>query len=294
MAAMRRRWVENFTAALVAVAAAVAFTAGTGHASTTPLLLVKSNDLALLQACAAQGSTICPQQAATGVTLPSFTWTGCGGLSDPLKCQPGQVPIQTAESAVWEMAQDGYAGPVVFDIETWSFTPAIERANPLKYICMAAKLVKADPKLQVIITPYSGIPGSYMAMTAAQQVSMIAEEAQAARCGAYAVDIQSQFANGHPVTQFGPFVEAAVDAMRKQSATAIILAGLATNNPVPQTLRHLVADWKAALADGVQGFWVNAADWSDQGKNRCTAAQGGPGCPVTGVQLLEAVGLATS
>jgi hypothetical protein len=277
----------------VAILAFVFPAVGPGRAATTPapLLLVKSNDLATLNLCAQQGSTICAQQATQGVTLPPFTWTGCGGLSDPLACQPGQVPIETAEHPIWVLAQHHYAGPVIYDIEVWSFTPAKERADPLTWICRAARLVKTDPKLQVILTPYSGSPGSFAVLTHAQQVTMIAEDAKAAQCGAYAVGIQSQFANGHPVTVFQPFIQADVKAIRKESRKVTILAGLSTNNPVPQTVANLTADWVIALSAGVQGFWLNANDWL--AKNRCTAAQGGPGCPETGIRLLEAVDLAT-
>jgi len=287
-----RRLLEYLTLGMVAIFTVVVLAVGTGHGATTPapLLLVKSNDLAAIQLCAQQGSTTCAQQATQGVTLPAFTWTGCGGLSDPLACQAGQVPIETAETAVWKLAHQHYAGPVVFDIETWSLTPANERADPLTWICRAAKVVKTDPKLHVIITPYSGSPGAYSSLTPPQRVTMIREDAKAAQCGAYAVDIQSQFANGSPVTEFQPFVTAAVKAIRKESKKVIILAGLATNNPVPQTVANLTADWVIALSEGTQGFWLNANDWL--AKNRCTPAQGGHGCPETGIRLLEAVDLA--
>ena len=215
---MTSRPVQEYLAAAVIVILAVTLLAvGTGHAATTPapLLLVKSNDLAIIALCAHRGSTRCAQQARHGVTLPAFTWTGCGGLSDPLACKRRQVPIETAEGAVWKLAEHHYAGPVVFDIETWTHTPANERANPLVWICRAAKLVKVDPKLQIIITPYTASRGAYSALTHAQQVTMIAEDAKAAQCGAYAVDIQSQWANAQPVTVFQPFVIAAVKAIRK-------------------------------------------------------------------------------
>lgn len=263
----------------IAAASAVFFGAASAAQASTPLLLEKSNDAALLQA----------QALKDGVTLPAVTWTGCGGLSDPLKCQTGQVPIQTAEGAVWAMAQRGYAGPVVFDIEIWSATPAVERADPLTYICRAAKLVKTDPKLQVIITPYSGTPGAFpqpgvmSPAVALLEATMIQEDAMAAQCGAYAIDIQSQFINANP-PGFAAFIRAAMKAIRQQSKTSIILAGLATNNPVPQSVSNLVADWQAALAAGAQGFWFNAAQWVP---TRCSAAQGGIGCPETGVQVLN-------
>lgn len=247
-------------------------------AKTAPVRwLVKTNDLALLQA----------QATYDGVTLPGFTWEGCGGLSDPGKCAKGQDPIYTSYWSVEYKARQHYAGVVIFDIETWSYTPAAQRADPLKWICRAARLEQTDKRLRIIITPYSR-----------SRSTMIAEDAEAARCGAYAVDIQSQFANGHPYTEFRPFVDSAVRAIRKASRKVIILAGLATNNPVVQKATALVSDYRYALKAGVQGFWLNANNWNTAGKNRCQPPELGPapidggfGCPQIGIEFLEDIGL---
>lgn len=227
--------------------------------------LVKTNDLAILQA----------QAEADRVTLPAFSWEGCGGLSDPDRCIRRQVPIYTSYGGVQAAAHAHRAGVVIYDIEVWSYTPAQERADPLKWICKAAQLERSDKRLQVMITPY-----------ARTESAMIAQDVEAARCGAYAVDIQSQFANGHPRTSFQPFVAAAVKAIRKVSRHVIILAGLATNNPVPQTASNLAADYRYALKDGVQGFWLNANVWSP---DRCSVAQGGPGCPQVAIRFLKEI-----
>ena len=117
---------------------------------------------------------------------------------------------------------------------------------------------------------------------------MIPEDVAAARCGAMAVDVQSQFANGSP-RDFGRFIRKAVAAIRRVNRSTIILAGLATNNPRVQFASNLVTDYHEALRAGVEGFWLNAKKWGD--RNKCTAAQGGPGCPRTGIQFLEHIGL---
>ena len=233
-----------------------------------PLWLVKSNDLILLR----------HQAAADGVTLPAFTWVGCGGKSDPDRCLPGQQPIFTSYWALRSKALTRWHGTAVFDIETWSDTPAAEHADPARWICLAAHLTGIDSHLKVIITPFVKRPRRLM----------IPADVTAARCGAYAVDVQSQFTNGSPV-RFGRFIREAVTAIRRVNSKIIILAGLATNNPSVQSAAHLRSDYREALAAGVQGFWLNANNWEI--RNHCTAAQGGPGCAQVGIRFLEDIGL---
>src|SRR5215469_7300636 len=68
--------------------------------------LVKSNDLATLN-----------QQAANdGVSLPAFTWDGCGGKSDSFRCGPGMVPIFTNYWGLAARARAGWRGIAVYDI----------------------------------------------------------------------------------------------------------------------------------------------------------------------------------
>lgn len=244
-----------------------------GAVATSPpqlLWLVKSNDLRLLG----------HQARADGVTLPAFTWVGCGRPSDTDRCQAGQQPIFTSYWQLRARAEAGWHGTAVFDIEPWRHTPRAERTDPKKWICRAAGLQQIDPYLQVIITPFAR----------PQVTRMIGEDVAAAKCGAYAVDVQSQFINGSP-PQFAVFLRTAVRAIRSVNKNIVILTGLATNNPAVQTAAHLVTDYHQALAAGVQGFWLNANNWTD--RNRCTPADGGPGCPKVGLQFLAEIGLIT-
>jgi hypothetical protein len=233
-----------------------------------PSWLVKSNDLILLQ----------HQAKKDGVKLPAFTWVGCGGKSDSVSCVPRQQPIFTSYGALRSKALTGWRGTAIFDIETWSYTPRPQRKHPDKWICRAARLTRVDSHLKVIITPYAKPPAK----------RLIGEDVAAAKCGAYAVDVQSQFINGSPAG-FGRFISKAVRAVRRVNHKIIVLAGLATNNPTVQTAAHLAADYRRALTAGVNGFWLNAAKWGP--RNRCRAAQGGPGCPQVGVMFLEDIGL---
>ncbi|HUB38229.1 MAG TPA: hypothetical protein VMA72_05200 [Streptosporangiaceae bacterium] len=243
-----------------------------GSAATSlarPQWLVKSNDMALLR----------QQAAEDDVVMPRFTWVGCGGRSDPDHCLTGQQPIYTSYWRLRSAAKAGMAGAAVFDIEPWTRTPAAQRADPGDYICKGARLQRTDPQLKVIITPYIRPPQA-----------MLREDVTAAHCGAYAVDIQSQFTNDDP-DAFSAFVHRGVQDIRAVNKNVRILAGLATNSPVVQSPRDLVSDYHAALAAGVQGFWLNANNWA--GRNECARAQGGPGCPEVGVQFLKDIGLIT-
>jgi hypothetical protein len=251
----------------------IGISAGRADASVNPsslTWLVKSNDLQLIQA----------QATMDGVVLPNFQWVGCGGLSDPLPCPtsgPPQIPLYTSYFQVAADANHHVQGVDIFDIETWKLTPAQQRAHPLYWICKAAELKRRDRGLHIVITPYNPVPSM-----------MVKEDATAARCGAFAIDLQSQFANGYPYSRFARFMDAGVDAIRANNSRALILAGLATNQATPQTVPHLVSDYHVALRAGVGGFWLNAANWGP--KNQCTPAEGGPGCPEIAIQFLQAIG----
>lgn len=267
-------WAVTATATVAALlVAALALQPAAAVAATRPTAqrhlrwLVKSNDLALLQ----------KQATKDGRALPQFTWVGCGGQSDPDACQSGQDPIFTNYWALWDRARAKWAGTAIFDIEEWRDTPAQQRLHPRSWICRAARLQRADRRLKVIITPYDK-PAQLM----------VSEDVAAAKCGAYGVDIQSQFINAHPKS-LGKFIHSTVAAIRKANKRIIVLAGLATNNPHVVTAGLLAADYHAALANGVEGFWLNANDW--QGQNHCKAAQGGAGCPQIGVRFLADIGL---
>ena len=241
----------------------------TAAASRPPLIwLGKVGDIARVAAFAGNHDAL----------VPPFTWRACGGpgnLSCPAPLK-GQVPVYASERALWALAGSNYSGYVVFDIEVWHATPGAERAHPLKYICRAARLSRQDPRMKVIITPFNPSP-----------VMMTREAVQAAACNAYAVDIQAQFANGHP-GKFQAFVRRTIIAVRAKNARIKILVGLSSNNAAPQSPRHLLADYRLAVAAGAQGIWWNAPDWGR--KNACKGQQGGRGCPATLMSVWQHIG----
>ena len=242
------------------------------HSAEAPrsslIWLAKSGDIARVAAFARNHDAL----------IPSFTWRACGGPGNR-NCPAalnGQVPVYASERPLLALAASNYSGYVLFDIEVWHATPGAERANPLKYICRAARLSRHDPRMKLIITPYNPSPAM-----------MTREAVQAAACNAYAVDIQAQFANGHP-GKFQAFVRRTIIAVRAKNARIKILVGLSSNNAAPQSARHLLADYRYAVADGAQGIWWNAPDWGQ--KNACTSRQGGRGCPATLMSVWQQIG----
>lgn len=255
----------KFAAAAAITVAAIGIGAS-AQASTKPApeWLMKSNDMQLLE-----GS----------VSIPTVTWVGCGKPSDPDGCGTygGTDEIFTSNTTILHNAYvtDNPSYPVIYDIETWSYTPRPQRRHPLKAICKAIADASGDGA-ETIVTPYNPSPAE-----------MEKEDVAAAKCGAYGVDIQAQFLNAHPYAYRG-YVTAVTEAVRAVNPQIVVLAGLATNNPVPQTAAHLYRDYKYALKAGVNGFWFNAAVWSP---NRCTKADGGPGCPAIAAAFFAKIGI---
>jgi hypothetical protein len=226
---------------------------------------------------------IAAQAQIDGVTLPTWTWDACGGPYNWLCWWPGApAAITAAENGVWQFVRFHTHGTVFYDLESWQATPNREKANPLYWLCRAAKTVRAahKPGVHLIETP--------LAHTAA---AIQSEDVQAVKCGVFGVDIQSQFADGKPA-HFKSFVSGDIEAMRDVRKSVVILVGLATNGPAGYlAATTLVRDYRYAIGAGANGIWLNAADW--MAKNKCGAAQGGPGCPQIAIEFLKAIGAAT-
>ncbi len=238
-----------------------------------PLLLVKSGDWQRITAQAAAGS----------VSLPVPALDACGGPYNWPCSYPG-APVQVSASyqGVMRIARLAAHVTILFDDETWPETPARQHVNAMYWLCKAARAVRAlhEPGVRLIETPYD--------TTAAL---ILAEDVQAVKCGAYGVDVQSQFTDSKPWL-FRWFVTADIQAMRKVRKHVVILAGISTNGPAGfLSVPVLVKDFRYAMAAGANGIWANVPDWGV--RNKCGAAQGGPGCPEIGIRFLQAIGLAS-
>jgi len=230
------------------------------------LWLIKDNDLAVLGG------------------MGSYQWVGCGMTTAPLTidnftpCSPGEDPIYTNYATfVADVASHALVpgDTVIFDNETWCYTPAWERANQGKYEKLAAQLAAANG-ITFIDTP-----------AAQNGFETIVDDVAAARY-ASVVDIQAQARDRDP-TSYVAFVRKAVAAIRAVNPSIPILAGLATD-PLgrPTTVAHLVQDYQG-VRDLVQGFWMNADTWAAPRGHGCAPL----GCPQIGRQFLAAIGVAS-
>ena len=251
---------------LLITAVLFAFTcwfAGSAHATARPPLIwmAKTADIARLSAWFSAQSPPAP--------VPAFAWQLCGGPYNdrcPVPLLPGDVPVEASEGVIWAMAARGYAGKVMLDMERGQpghpWTPAAELAHRLTFICRAARLQRADPAMHVIIAPFDNA------------AAMRREDVQAARCGAYAVGIQTQFASNDPRGKFQPYLTATMAQIRHVSKTVLIGFGLSTNGPAgPAKVWNEVRDYRYAVADGIHLIWWNIPWW--QARSKCPAGDRG-------------------
>jgi hypothetical protein len=243
-----------------------------------------------LKACAA-GAKPCSVRG----TLPPFTWVLCGrwhgkayGLSDYTTCRAGSTPVfenyqRLADAIKAGMFTELGLHYAIYDIETWPYTPAKQKHHPAYWIGRAVSLAKQHG-ISLIVSPGGGL------------ASCVACWQEAATAGAYMVGIQSQGWGWDSKTQswklsiFASALSAAVHAIRKARNAAgtktLIMAGLGTNTPRVHPVSVLRAEYSYARTLQITRFWINANNWA--ARNRCTASQGGPGCPEIGVEFLAA------
>lgn len=247
--------------------------AGRANASTIPgpskLVLIKQNDLAAIGKRYA----------------PDFKWVACGlGTAPPYGSKTGpchQRQVQTYAS-YWTLKKAIARGKVtrgmtiLFDQETWKWTPEREQAHPEYFIKAAARLAHANG---VFI-----IESAYERTTASE----IAVEVAAAPY-ADVVSIQSQKTDQHP-DQFTNYVSESVAAIRAVSPTVPIMAGLATDaGGHPVTASMMVREYDQTY-NMVNYFWLNAAQWAPPVGKGCAPR----GCGPTGARFLADIGVKPS
>lgn len=247
--------------------------AGRSGASATPgpskLALIKQNDLAAIGKRYA----------------PDFNWIACGvGTAPPYgsktgRCRRGQVPTYASYWALKKAIASGRVTPgmtILFDQETWKWTPAREQAHPEYYIKAAAQLAHANG---VFI-----IESVYEPTTARE----IAVEVAAAPY-ADVVSIQSQKSDQHP-DRFTNYVSDSVAAIRAIDPTVSIMAGLATDaGGHPITARMMVREYDQTY-NMVDYFWLNAAQWAPPAGRGCAPR----GCGAIGARFLADIGASSS
>jgi hypothetical protein len=227
------------------------------------LWMIKSNDLAVLGG------------------VGSYEWIGCGLTTAPLTasnyvpCKPGQVPIFTDYSEFQSAVSSGQltkGDTVIFDNETWVYTPSREQRQQILYEQLAAQLAVKNG-ITFINTPYG-----------ASLETIIADDVGAAKY-ASVVEIQAQILDRNP-RKYAAFVRKAVRAIRATNPSVPILAGLATDaGGRPISTKDMYNEYEK-VKSYVQGFWLNANTWGIH--SRGCAPQG---CPDTALSFLKMIGV---
>jgi hypothetical protein len=240
------------------------------------------------------------QAAEDGVTMPPVTYQLCGtwngatyGYSDYTTCQAGDTLVVENYYKLQQAINDGLFSTLgithaVYDIESWSFTPAYQQKNPEYWIRRSIDLVRASGLHVGVITS----PGGKLARCSGCW-------SEAAKDDGFIVSIQSQGWGWDNATRswcvscWDSQVLAAVKTVRKARKNAhsstLVMIGLGTDTPRVHKASVLAKEYAYARSIGVNYFWFNANDW--QARNYCNASEGGYGCPQIAMRFFHDIGL---
>jgi hypothetical protein len=275
----------RITAVAVGVAAALlAGFGGSARAATSYIpgwIMIGSQ----YQQLVAQGYTGLPPQYLTceqGGTGPDNGPMNTGAATT---CSTtGNTVAFVSEAAFAAWAKDNKGATALLDMESpVDFgTPKAEASNPLPYICDAARTATAD-HIRLIEASTDGGP---------------AGEQEAARCGAYAVELQYQSWDARP-SRYLAKIRGLVTALRKIREHVTIITGIGTDaSGIPVSPAFLYDSWKA-VRSLVNGYWLNLAHWTvlpdgQPDTDACIPDVAGntvaTGCVATGLDFMQDAG----
>jgi hypothetical protein len=193
-----------------------------------------------------------PNLVQHGYTGPAFPYTLCawqaaGTNPRLLPCdftQPDQTPDFTGFYAIQAAVNDGYKGPALFDLEG-GYSPDYQTDNEPYWLCRAAKLARRNG-IQLIEAPVW--PNSTIGQT----------WAAAARCQAWAVELQINWATRYPLRYEGR-VKYALSVIRPINSTIPVFSGLSTDpGGDPVTVSEMYNSWlDSKPLVGKYGYWLN-------------------------------------
>jgi hypothetical protein len=254
-------------ASMLAAFGIVMMMASTSKAAVLPskLALVKSNDLT------AVGSGY----------GHDFRWVACGlGTGPPyassyVACKPGQVPIYASYKQLELDISSGSLKPgttILFDQETWSWTPLWEQRHPWFWLKQAGLLAHRHG-IKIIETTYAS--------------SSAAEIGNAVASAPYAdvVSIQTQRLDGNPAA-FLAFSQQAVAAVRAVSNVPIMLGLAPDAGGIPVPAWKITQEYNQTY-NLAQYYWQNADQWNRGPANGCERT----GCGATVDQFFASIGV---
>jgi len=165
-------------------------------------------------------------------------------------------------AALEQAFSDGTApktGAIIYDNEKWSFTPDNEKAEPAKYMQMAADLVHSHG-LQFISTPAMALssilkPGGGAIGDKYLELGIPRDAARSADV----IDIQAQSLQFDP-TQYARVVTQAAQQARAANPHVIVIAGITTGRDRPDGTPATADDLLQAVQatrNVVDGYWLN-------------------------------------
>jgi hypothetical protein len=195
-----------------------------------------------------------------GYAGPPFEYTLCNlpaTTQSEEPCSPGQVPIfdSAATLDTWLIA--GHDNPAsdyaLLDMEPGTGTPVYELKRMKAFVCIAAHDAKA-----------AGVRLISAVVTHSEAV-----EVEAAKCGAFAVELQIQGQVGS--RQYKAIFLAHYLPIERAVPHERVITGLGTDaQGTPRTVRQNYDAWESVKAYAY-GFWLNIAFWA-----------GHPGCAPEG------------
>jgi hypothetical protein len=174
------------------------------------------------------------------------------------------VPVISFKSfgAIREALQMGRLGPeirgVMYDYESWRFTPEEEQRNPAGYVKQAADLVHAHGLLFLTAPAINLVTVMAPAEDRNRLYDTYLRLGIAADAARYAdvFDIQAQRFE-HNTELYARFVRQAAAQARQANPKVVVLAGVSTQPFGPRVTADDILGAIASTCDVVDGYWFN-------------------------------------
>jgi hypothetical protein len=173
---------------------------------------------------------------------------------------------------------------VMYDNESWSSTPTVEKQNPAKYEQLVSQFAHAHG-LQYVAAPGADLAGYLNAGSGISQTDSFLKLDMASDAARYAdvLDIQAQSIQNNEQS-YAAFVDAAAAQARAANPNIKIVSGLSTNpHGLTSSATQMVSDAQA-VSSQVQGFWLN-----DPGRGSSCPTCTGP-YPSMAAEVVESLG----
>lgn len=148
-------------------------------------------------------------------------------------------------------------GAVLYDAESWSYTPPAEQADPARYYAAAAELAHAHG-LRLIAAPGLDLVLSRCGRSCGPRAAAYVRERIAAGAARFAdvYEIQAQSLERDPAG-YAALIAAVGAQARAAHPQVVLVAGLSTNPPGTPVAAAQLVSAMAATRSTVAGYWLN-------------------------------------